>query len=48
MGAMSRLHLLAGRVLSGETVRNVASGSAFDEEDVSWATAERLRIGDHS
>ena len=42
MGAMSDLHLLSGRVLDGEPVESVARGSAYDEEDIAWATAERL------
>lgn len=43
MGTMSDLHLLAGRVLVGETVQSVASDSTYDEEEIAWATAERLR-----
>jgi hypothetical protein len=43
MGRMSDLHLLSGRVLSGETVQSVASDSAYPEEEIAWATAERLK-----
>lgn len=42
MGAMSDLHLLSSRVLAGETVSTVARGSAYDEEEIAWATSERL------
>jgi hypothetical protein len=42
MGAMSDLHLLSGRVLNGETVESVARDSTYDEEQIAWATAERL------
>ena len=43
MGVMSDLHLLSGRVLDGETVESVAKGSTYPEEEIAWATAERLR-----
>ena len=43
MGAMSDLHLLSGRVLSGEAVPEVAEGSTYDEEEIAWATSERLK-----
>jgi len=42
MGAMSDLHLLSGRVLDGETVQSVSSGTAYDKEEIAWATSERL------
>ncbi len=42
MGAMSDLHLLSSRVLDGETVESVASGSTYPEEEIAWATRERL------
>ena len=44
MGTMSDLHLLSGRVLDGETVESVARDSTYDEEDIAWATVERLMI----
>lgn len=44
MGAMSDLHILSGRVLKGEPVPKVAEESvAYDEEDIAWATSERLK-----
>lgn len=43
MGMMSRLHLLSGRVLEGETVPSVAEGTSVSEEDIAWATSERLK-----
>lgn len=42
MSLMSDLHLLSGRVLDGETIPEVAEGSRHGEEDLAWATAERL------
>jgi hypothetical protein len=42
MGSMSDLHLLSGRVLNGETVEAVASGTTYDKEEIAWATSERL------
>lgn len=42
MGTMSDLYLLSGRVLDGETVESVARGSAYPEEEIAWATSERL------
>lgn len=42
MGAMSDLHLLSSRVLAGETVSEVASDSAYPEQEIAWATADRL------
>lgn len=43
MGAMSRLHLLSGRVLDGETIPQVAQGANASEEEIAWAVAERLK-----
>lgn len=43
MGQMSELHLLSERVLDGETVTEVAQGERVSEEDLAWATAERLK-----
>lgn len=42
MGVVSDLHLLSGRVLDGESVESVASGSAYDKEEIEWAVVERL------
>jgi len=42
MAVMSDLHVLSERVLQGESVSSVASDSAYSEEDISWATSERL------
>lgn len=42
MSAMSDLHLLSGRVLDGETVSAVASGTPYPEQEIAWATRERL------
>lgn len=46
MGVMSDLHLLAGRVLEGESVEEVAESSSYSEEDISWAVKERVKIND--
>lgn len=43
MGVMSDLHLLSERVLDGETVESVASDTTYSEDDIAWATAERLK-----
>lgn len=42
MGVMSDLHLLSGRVLDGETIQSVAQDSTYSQEDIAWATKERL------
>jgi len=42
MGAMSDLQLLSSRVLAGETIPEVASDSAYPEQEIAWATSERL------
>ena len=42
MSAMSDLHLLSSRVLAGETVSDVANGLDYPEQEIAWATRERL------
>lgn len=44
MGVMSDLHILSGRVLGGETIPSVARDSTYPEEEIAWATAERLTM----
>lgn len=43
MGVMSDLHLLSERVLKGESVEDVAEDSSYTEEDIRWATKERMK-----
>jgi len=44
MGAMSDLHLLSGRVLSGEeSVPQVAEDTTYDADEIAWAVSERLK-----